>query len=656
MLSSVATKKLAQVEKRFFEILRATASNPLDMDYIRDCIHRQKRRLKSEVEASAVTFSEAIINDFLFGKKDGSTLRDIATLREFDELEGWTDQRWRNFLKEWISDAAHVSILGKPSEKLSEQIKADEEKRVEEQKKRLGEDGLKRLAKKLDDAKAENEVELPPSLLEKFKVPGTDSIHFIKTTTARSGSARKMGELDNEIQRVINHDQPETPLFLHFEHIPSNFVHLTMVISTDSVPTHLRPLLPVYLDNFFNTPVLRGGEKIDFEQIVTQLEKVTVEYDMDDGASHGNTEVLRIHFQIEPDKYQTAIAWLKEMLWTSIFDGERLKASVAKLLASVPDEKRDGFSMATAVRTMIHYAPGSVRRACNVLVKALYLKRVNRLLQRDPERVRLQFEEVRTALCRFENLRVLVVADLHKLKTPVASWQPFLEGLDTSKPLNPIDWPGDRLSEAGRQHGNHAYIIPMPTEDSSYSLHNAKGLDSYNHPQYPALTVALAYLDAVEGPLWSAVRGTGLAYGTGFGKDIKTRLLQFYVYRSPDAYKAFAASRKVIEEFVDGTREFEPLALEGAISTIVVSFADEQPSMRSAANLSFINQVIRGVRTDYNEQMLKKVRQVSVEELKNVMKTVVLPVFLPGKSDIVLTCAPVLAEVRNPDCRNGQED
>ncbi len=34
VLSSVATEKLAEVEKRFFEVLRETASKPLAMDYM----------------------------------------------------------------------------------------------------------------------------------------------------------------------------------------------------------------------------------------------------------------------------------------------------------------------------------------------------------------------------------------------------------------------------------------------------------------------------------------------------------------------------------------------------------------------------------------------------------------------------------------------
>ncbi len=316
------------------------------------------------------------------------------------------------------------------------------------------------------------------------------------------------------------------------------------------------------------------------------------------------------------------------------------------MIADVPDEKRSGNRMNSAVDNMIHLAPESSSRARSTLVKALYLKRISRLLKDEPETVIAQLVEIRRLLCRFENFRVLVITDLKQVKHPVSSWKILTEGLDLNKPLKPLDSRIEQLSEAGREPGKLAYIVPMPTIDSSFSVSTARGPGSYQSPELPALMVAIAYLDAVEGPLWSAVRGTGLAYGTYFSRDVDSGMIQFRVYRSPDAYKAFAASKKVIEDYISGATPFEAPALEGAISTIVVSFADEQPSMSSAAQYSFINQVIRGLPTDYNEQMLKKVREIEVESIKQVLKSVVLPVFTPGASDVVVTCAPGLSEVR----------
>ena len=319
-LSNVETEKLSTVETRFLEVLSEASNSELDMVYLRECIERQRRQLKFSAESSGTFFTDSIISDFLFGKRDGSTLKQLESLREYEELEKWTEAQWKEFLKKWISEAHHVTILGKPSANLSAQLEADEKNRIAAQKAQLGPSGLKDLEQKLEQAKSENDKEIPRTLLEKFKIPDTSSIHFIDTTTARSGLAKEAGLLDNLPQKKIDEDTSNNPLFIHFEHVPSNFANVILLLGTESIPLSLRPLLPLYLENFFNTPVIRNGEKIEFEKIVMELERDTVGYGVESASSLSNHEMLRIHFQVEVGKYGIAIQWLRELLWNGAFD------------------------------------------------------------------------------------------------------------------------------------------------------------------------------------------------------------------------------------------------------------------------------------------------------------------------------------------------
>jgi len=643
-LSSVATGRLAEVERRFFELLREIAGKKFDLLYIKDCIRRERRQVKSACESSGSVFADSIIKDFLFGNQDGSTLRDLETLRVYDTLEIWTDDQWRQFFHRWISNAAHVTILGTPSAALSKKLKQDERDRIAAQKQRLGTEGLKDLESKLAAAKAANDREIPREILTSFKVPDTSSIHFMSTTTARSGAARNMGSLDNPIQKTIDHDDIELPLFIHFEHVPTNFVHLTLLLGTESIPIALRPLLPVFLENIFNSPLIRHGQRMEFEQVIMALENDTVSYRIDSGSFLGNPEIIAIRFQVEPDKYVTAIQWLKDLLANKLFDVTRIKAITTRLLADIPEEKRDGNSMAYAVENSINTQAKSITRARGTLTRAVYLKRVKRLLEDAPETILSQLEEVRRALHQFSSFRVLVVANLEKLARPISSWKILTQDLDITTPLKPLESRLSRLSEAGKNPGNTAYIVPLPTIDSSFAISVTKGPSSFDDPRLPVLMVAIAYLDAVEGPLWTAVRGTGLAYGTSFSRHTESGQISFDVYRSPDAFKAFSACKIVIEQFVDGTNPFDDLALEGAISSIVLAFANAQSTMASAAQSSFVRQVIRGLPADWNQKTLKKVRGVKVEEIKQVLKTVVLPAFRAETANLIVTCAPIMEE------------
>jgi Zn-dependent M16 (insulinase) family peptidase len=167
-----------------------------------------------------------------------------------------------------------------------------------------------------------------------------------------------------------------------------------------------------------------------------------------------------------------------------------------------------------------------------------------------------------------------VIANVEKLPNPVGEWKPLIAGMDTNSPILPHVKMSQRLSPDGHNPGEYgAVIVPMPTIDSSFLLSSAKGPTSPTDPILPALMVAISFLEAVEGPLWVAVRGKGLAYGSGFKRDPDGGFVQFSVYRSPDAYRAFVAAKTVVESYISGEAKFEQSALEGAISGIVVGFA-----------------------------------------------------------------------------------
>jgi Zn-dependent M16 (insulinase) family peptidase len=644
--SGVASEKLAHVEKRLFELLNDVASNPLNMEYLLDCLKRERRQLKFQAESSGSYYATGVINDFLFGKRDGSTLKEFGTAKEYDTLEKWTEQEWKEFLNKWFIKASHISILGKPSKDLAESIKAKEEARLAARRDDLGPDGLSKLSDKLKRAIEKNGLPIPNSLLQKWPVPGVESIHFIESTTARSGLARKLGTPPNDIQTIIDKTATDLPLFVQFEHVPTNFVHISLLIGTSQVALEHKPLLSLFIDNFFNTPILQDGKVVDFERVVTDLERDTISYSMSGGSRINDNEGIVIQFQVEPEKYAAAINWIRTMMYDSIFDETRLNAGMAKILADIPDKKRDGSSMMYAVDVMLHLDNASSVKARGTLVKAVYMKRLKKLLATNPKSVIESFEALRKSLFTFNNMRALVIADVEKLSNPVGAWAPLISGLDKSESLLPIVKLSERLSEDGKNPGQYGtVIVPMPTIDSSFLLSSSTGPTSYTDPNLPALLVAISLLDVAEGPLWTAVRGTGLAYGTSFRHDLDGGFVQFSVYRSPDAYRAFNAAKNVLETFISGTREIADYELEGAISGIVVALADEQTTMSAAGQFQFVNSVIRGVDPEYNTRMLKLVRQVGREQIKSVMKDVLHQVFTPEKSNIVVTCATVMEEV-----------
>ena len=640
-LTGVDARKLENVEKRFVQLINETADAELDMKFLRDWLDREKRQQMYSAETSDQFFTSSIINTFLFS--ESRNLNYLSHLGEFEELDRWKESNWRSFMNKWIASAPRITILGRPSAALSKKLAEEEEARVADQIKRLGESGLERLKKKLQDAKESNDAPIPKHILEDFEVPSTDTIHFVSTTPACAGRAKETEKHDNDIQKHIDDEKSNSPLFIHFEHIPSNFIHINILLCTSTIPIELRPMLSVYLGNFFTTPIIRDGERIDFEAVVKELDRDTIGYGFGSAGKLSNAEMLNFAIQVEADKYDVAIKWAKDLLWNGIFDLERIYATVVRTLQDIPEEKRSGADMSYAAATMVGEHASSILRARSTLVKALYLKRVKRLLKTDPEKVLQQLESLRKSLCQASNLRVLVSADIEKLEKPVTAWERFTEGLDLSKPLAKLDDRMDRLTQAGKEPGNLSYVIPMATIDSSFAVSVAKGIEKLQDPRLPALMVSIAYLDAVEGPLWTAVRGAGLAYGTGFRR--RTGQMEFSVYRSPDSLKAFAAARQVLEDFVSGNRELDSFAMEGAVSQIVLSTASAQATLVDAAADKIALQVVKEVPRDYYDTLLEKVRNVTKEDVKTTIRSQLLPLFSSETSNVFVTCAPVMQEV-----------
>lgn len=100
----------------------------------------------------------------------------------------------------------------------------------------------------------------------------------------------------------------------------------------------------------------------------------------------------------------------------------------------------------------------------------------------------------------------------------------------------------------------------------------------------------------------------------------------------------------MVEDYVTGTTPFDELALEGAISSIILAMANGASTMGAAAMDAFVTQVVRDLPKDWQEQQLLKVRKITFDEIRMVMKDILLPLFTPETSNLYVTCAPLMQE------------
>jgi Zn-dependent M16 (insulinase) family peptidase len=64
-------------------------------------IARDERQLRSKLEsAKGDTFSSAVIDDVLYGPRDGSLLaQSMDEIAQYETLRGWTQTQWSDLLR-----------------------------------------------------------------------------------------------------------------------------------------------------------------------------------------------------------------------------------------------------------------------------------------------------------------------------------------------------------------------------------------------------------------------------------------------------------------------------------------------------------------------------------------------------------------------------
>lgn len=671
--SSVPTEKLDGLDQQLVDLLAGIVKEGIDMDRMKMVIKRDKLKALSRLETRpADSFADLLITDFLYGSRTGEDLhKALEDMKRYDELLSWTSERWTDLLQKYFVDNPRLVVIGRPSSALSDKLKADTKALEEERRKTLGDEGLKKLEEQLEAAKKENDKPIPDEMLRQFKIPATDSIKWIPVGTAQVYPTSSLGqeqksevsayglsvqstadELDKKLQTHVAADPTTLPYFIQFDQISSSFISISLVISTLDLPSHLRPLMQLYLSILFSLPLTTQSSPprhLTYEEVVKGLDVDTLEYDVSLGTG-GFGELVCAELKLERDNYAKGVAWLRDLWWGSEFAVERLKVGISKIIQSLPEGKRSGRSIASTLsRTMTHDGDKSTNLANSILNSIKEMPALQERLNANPEGVVEDFETIRKTLLRPENIRVSVAGDILALEGPKAAWgenfsHPSWANLPPKETL-PVPWSKDMLTPLGRAPSRKGLITALPTVESSYSFFTTKGVPSYTHPDAPALITTITILNAMESYLWRYIRGAGLAYGASIVSNPESELIHFSLYRSPDSAKAFIEAKKVIaalcgESSSDLKLEIDETTLESAKSSLHFNIAEAEGTVAGAAQESFFDQVLKNAPKHRGKILLKAVQKVTLEDVKKSLKQYILPLFDPQQS-IAAVVAPV---------------
>lgn len=646
-IGSIPLDHIDGFDKKLVASLCRIGQEGIDMNRMTMIIDRDERQFLSKLEsAKGETLSGALITDFLYGAPDGSDLPDaLDEIKYYGTLRTWSSKDWAKLLTKYFVDANYVVIVGKPSAQLAENLESEEKARLAAQIDKLGPDGLARAEKDLEAAKAEHEKPIPKDVLTSFPVPDVKSISWIAVEsvqeTGRGLKVARGNAGQSPLARHIEADGSPLSMFVQYDHVKSDFVSIHAYFSLAKVPDGLRPYISTYLAALFSLPVKRAsGELLSHEEVINKLDNETVAYEAALGVSDQFTEVLRVTFKVQAERYESTVTWLRDVVWGAIFDKERLHVSAAKVAQSLPELKRDGGNVLSSVWLENHFERSSSSLASTVLPQSEFVPKLIAELRETPDKVIADFEELRRSLTDPSGIRFSVTGDILSVPTPRSVWAKHFGSFLPVSDLAPVKLTYQTLNELGKNPIGKATVVSLPTIENSYVNHTAKGIQGFDHPAFPALRVALEVLNGTESYLWRSIRGSGLAYGAYITADREAGLLSFMLYRSSDSIAAFKEASSVLRGLVDGTIDLEQTTLDAAKSSIVYGVARNVATPGSAATNSFIDQAVKSLPKDYNLTLLEKYQAVTKDDVLDSLRKYFLPMFSSSSSTVVVVTTP----------------
>jgi len=676
--SNVPTERLDEVSNKLMEILKNVAEGEEEDAF--DLV-RMKNEVKRKITTTLNQFEDdphehiagVIIGYFLYGNESAeleARLNDVTMMRQ---MESEPASFWRQLVKTLMLDQNKVVIRGKPSKELMEKMGAEEKERVRLQREELGEDGLTNKKEELDEAIEKNEEEPPTELLESVPIPSIDTIQFHPIQQFRN-----FGENHGANTKLAEFDISTIPTPLQFDLINSSFVSLSAYVNTEGLEPKLRFYLPLYLNLIFETCLSRDDGKtiIPHTQVIADLSRDTVYYGGYMGFEGGSfgpgefSDLAVISLKVDENKFGVGVNWLKDVIFHAHFTEERVKTVATKLLNEVPTAKRSGSQVLRVLVRNQNFNQRTTHWSSSLMRQHNFLK--NLLTDLESEKSQQVLEDLaklKRAIAHDHDLILHVAADARRLSKILPA-----EDLPLTKHF--IDsWPRNSASSSANGHCrakdaldcsglktvtptnkclvefinsldpksmNHL-VIGVGSVESAYLISATPAMTKHDHEDLPALMVLIQYLTQLEGPMWRQIRGQGFAYSFSISVNIEHGLLYFSLKKATHLALAFKEAINITKAHIDGDEEFDEVEFEAAKSSLVFEIIDEEKTVSGAAEQSILY-YFRGLPNTHSKELLNLISQVEIDDLEEVGRKYLLPVFDAATSRSSTVCHPTKVE------------
>lgn len=614
MWEDVPVSKLDQIKGKVDALLNnIIKTENFDMKRMESVINKHKLESLSNLENSPHnTIAFLIISHMLYGNTQSDLEERVNPLVSFEKLKSQPKSYWLDLIKKYLIDGKFIGIRCKPSKEEQNKMSVDEKLRVENQIKQLGEDGLKNKAEELEKAIEYNEREPPLDMLTSLPVPSVETNNFHKIIRYKCE--------DNQVGLNLS----DAPVYTFFDDINSNFVYIFALLDTSQIPSNLRVYLPLLLESLFELPIRKNNQTIPYEDVITSLNDDIVNYSAHLGITKRGlfkcgpfSQHACIIIQVEDSKFKNGLNWLKDIMYNTVFNTERLKVIAAKINNAAAQAKRSGSDMVSYAMKTLCFVEDSNIHNNGLMIQNKFLTSLMEQFDKNEkveETIEI-FNNIRNQITDSKNLVLYLAGNLKNIDDPVQLLKTtFSDTMEKADGLKAT--PEYKLLKSHQEGALSGCIIGMGCLESSFFIQSTKGISEYLNPDLPALLLFLQYLIQAEGPLWKQIRGKGFAYGYTMLAHVKEGLLYLILTKATNIVAAYRETKQIVAKQLE-LKEWDETLLEAARSSLLFEIIEEETTIGSVVNLS-LSSYCGGLDYTFNRNLLKQIEKVTIEDLNKV--------------------------------------
>ncbi|XP_071568866.1 uncharacterized protein C05D11.1 [Temnothorax nylanderi] len=634
MFPNVPGRKVPLIKESVIKVLKHISDVGIQLKEMKTVIRRYIIKILSDLENNLHnTIATGLFKHVLYGKTNKDLDYRLNIVHYLKRLENEPKCYWSNLYKKYFVDTPMIVVRGTPSREMLK-IFLEEERNTKID--RIHEFGMLGLARNdilFFQAISENS-HIPDEVLESIPVPGTDSIDFHHITSYSTETLEQHSEFD----------VTQLPFFTHLDHADTNFVYMFVVMDTTSISKGCKKYIPLLLELIMESPVKRADHLILYEEVIDELNADTVvtatqiSIFKPMGFSSKSSGVY-LMLQLEYEKYEKGVKWIKELLYDTVLTVDRLKAVATKKVNDIAQLKKKGGQIANDLMKILLYNEDSNPFVFSLLQQEEFLTDIIERLKNDAgqKEIMANIESSRKTLTLLKNMELYMTVNVTKLTKEVsniyAPWETFFPDVVTEKAKLNItaDWTLMTLTNHVAING---CIVGLENKTKAFFLRTYPSINDYRNPDLPALLVCLMYLDQMDGPLSLLIRHSERARDFEFFVSLHEGLLYLAINDATDLLGAYIKAKTNVENRVSG--HWADNFCESAKSLMIYQIIRMKNAIGNRANESL--RCCRGMPLDYCLPLIRHISAVTKDDMNRVGNQYIMPLFDPEVCKTIIVC------------------